>query len=189
MIHSLMSRMLHRPLRDSRGSVMIEFGFAMPFLILLMLGGVELGRFVLLHQKLDRTAMTVADLVARVNNVNVSDLNTIFSAVNLVMTPFTMGDQGTVIVSSVIEQGGAPFVKWQRSGGGTLSITSDIGAENTNATLSDSALVDDTNGIVVGETYYDYSPWFITLIPSARLHHIALYRPRGAEKVTCSDCP
>jgi Flp pilus assembly protein TadG len=188
MIKSLIRRILHRPLRDSRGSVMIEFGFAMPFLIMLMLGGVELGRYVLLHQKLDRTAMTVADLVARVTNVTPADLNTIFTATGLVMTPFSMGSQGAVVVSSVIEKSGSPFVKWQRSGGGTLTVTSDIGVQGANATLSDSALVDASDGIVVGETYYDYSPWFIDLIPSTRLHHIAIYRPRLADEVTCTGC-
>ncbi len=188
MFKSLLRRTLHRPLRDKRGGIMIEFGIAMPLLILLMLGGVELGRYVLLHQKLDRTAMTVADLVARVNTVDVADLNTIFSAVDLVMTPFTMGSKGVVVISSVVDQSGVPHVAWQRKGGGTLNLTSDVGNQGGNATLSDSSLVDPTDGIVVGETYYDYSPWFISLLPSARLHHIAIYRPRGADKVTCSDC-
>lgn len=157
MIKSLLQRMLHRPLRDRRGGIMIEFGFAMPLLILLMLGGVELGRYVLLHQKLDRTAMTVADLVARVTNVTPSDLDTIFTAANLVMTPFSFGSHGAVVVSSVVEQSGTPHVEWQREGAGTLSVTSDIGVQGGNATLSDDALVDSTDGIVVGETYYDYS--------------------------------
>ena len=103
-----------RLLRSDRGGVMIEFGFAMPVLVLLMLGGVELGRYVLLHQKLDRTAMTVSDLVARVQTVTTAEVDTIFTAANLVMEPFTMGTQGAVVISSVKEDSGSPKVIWQR---------------------------------------------------------------------------
>jgi Flp pilus assembly protein TadG len=188
MIKLLLKRVLYRPLRDCRGGIMIEFGFAMPLLILLMLGGVELGRYVLLHQKLDRTAMTVADLVARVTAVTPADLDTIFTAANLVMTPFSMGSQGAVVISSVNDQSGTPHVAWQRKGAGSLSVTSSVGVQGGNATLSDSALVDADDAVIVGETYYDYSPWFIKLIPSGRLHHIAVYRPRLTGEITCSGC-
>lgn len=51
-------------LRDSRASILVEFAIIAPILIMMLLGGVELGRFILLDQKLDRTAMTVADLIA-----------------------------------------------------------------------------------------------------------------------------
>ena len=176
-------------LRDARGGVMIEFGFVMPVLVLLMLGGIEMGRYVLLHQKLDRTAMTVSDLVARVTAVSVADLDTVFTAANLVMEPFSMGAQGTVVISSVIEDSGTPKVEWQRKGGGTLSITSSVGNQGQNATLSDNGLVSATSGIIIGETYFTYTPWFIDMIPSTTLRHQAIFSPRLSGTVSCSDCP
>ena len=175
-------------LQNIRGGVMIEFGFAMPVLVLLMLGGIELGRYVLLHQKLDRTAMTVSDLVARVQDINTSEIDTVFTAANLVMEPFTMGTQGTVVISSVKEDSGAPKVIWQRSGAGTLSITSAVGVQGGNATISDNDLVDTDQAIIVGETYFQYSPWFIDLIPSTTLRHVAVFRPRLSGEVTCTNC-
>lgn len=175
-------------LRDTRGAVMIEFGVAIPVLILLLLGGVEMGRFVLLHQKLDRTAMTVSDLVARVQTVSTDELNTIFTAANLVMEPFSFTSNGAIVISSVKEDSGAPKVIWQRTGAGTLTVTSGIGVQGGNATLDDNALVDPDQAIVIGETFYQYSPWFIALIPSATLRHEAIFRPRVSGEVVCTDC-
>ncbi len=177
-----------RLLRSNRGGVMIEFGFAMPVLVLLMLGGVELGRYVLLHQKLDRTAMTVSDLVARVQTVTTAEVDTIFTAANLVMEPFAMGTQGAVVISSVKEDSGSPKVIWQRSGAGTLSVTSAVGTQGGSATITDNDLVDPDQAIIIGETYFQYTPWFIDLIPSTTLRHTAVFRPRLSGEVTCSDC-
>ena len=177
-----------RLLRSDRGGVMIEFGFAMPVLVLLMLGGVELGRYVLLHQKLDRTAMTVSDLVARVQTVTTAEVDTIFTAANLVMEPFTFDAQGAVVISSVKEDSGSPKVIWQRKGAGTLSVTSAIGTQGGAATLTDNNLVDDNQAVIIGETYYQYSPWFIDLIPTTTLRHTAVFRPRLSGEVTCGDC-
>lgn len=180
--------MSRRLLRNNSGGVMIEFGFAMPVLVLLMLGGVEIGRYVLLHQKLDRTAMTVSDLIARVQTVTTAEVDTVFTAANLVMEPFTMGTQGAVVISSVKEDSGTPKVIWQRTGAGTLSITSTVGTQGGNATISDNDLVDPDQAIIVGETYYQYTPWFIDLIPSTTLRHTAVFRPRLSGEVTCGDC-
>jgi len=178
-----------RLLRSDRGGVMIEFGFAMPVLILLMLGGIEIGRYVLLHQKLDRTAMTVSDLVARVQNVTIAEVDTIFTAANLVMEPFTFASEGAVVISSVKRDSGSPKVIWQRTGAGTLSISSVVGTPGGNATISDNDLVDDDQAIIIGETYYQYTPWFIDLIPTTTLRHTAVFRPRLSGEVTCDDCP
>lgn len=177
-----------RLFRNDRGGVMIEFGFAMPVLVLLMLGGVEIGRYVLLHQKLDRTAMTVSDLIARVQTVTVAEVDTVFTAANLVMEPFTFASQGTVVISSVKVDGGSPKVIWQRAGAGTLSITSTIGTQGGNATISDNDLVTVNESIIIGETYYQYTPWFIDLIPTTTLRHVAVFRPRLSGEVTCGDC-
>lgn len=176
------------PFRNDRGGVMIEFGFAMPLLILLLLGGIELGRYVLLHQKLDRTAMTVSDLVARVTSVEPEDLDTVLNAAYLVMAPFDLTDKGVVIISAVKEQSGSPKVIWQRSGAGGLSVTSEVGVVDGNATIPDAGMVGTNAGIVIGETYFEYTPWFITMIPSTTIRHVAYFRPRLSNEVTCPNC-
>ena len=175
-------------LRNIRGGVATEFAFAIPVLVALLLGGIELGRFILLHQKLDRTAMTVSDLVARVQDINTAEIDTVFTAANLIMEPFTMGARGAVVISSVKEDSGAPKVIWQRSGAGTLSIKSAVGAQGGNATISDNGLIASNQAIIIGETYFQYRPWFIDLIPSKTLRHVAVFRPRLSQEVVCTNC-
>ena len=51
------------------GNVVVEFALAAPVLMLLMLASAELARFVILHQKMDRVATTVSDLVSRAETV------------------------------------------------------------------------------------------------------------------------
>lgn len=174
--------------QDVRGSVIVEFAVAVPILLLLLLGGVELGRFVLLNQKLNRTAMTVTDLVARVQTVDTAELDSIFAAAKVSMSPFEFGEHGAIVISSVKENSGSPQVVWQRSGGGTLSVTSGVGAQGGNATISNNALVTETNGIIVGEAFYNYTPWFLKLIPAAVLHQQAIFQPRQVNEVACTDC-
>ena len=79
----------------------MEFALVLPVLILLMLASVELARFVFLHQKMDRVATTISDLVARAETINESQLADIFTAAGEVSTPFDLANRGVVIVSSV----------------------------------------------------------------------------------------
>lgn len=180
---------LGKLLRDDRGSVFVEFAMAMPVLSLLLLGGVELGRYVLLNQKLDRTVMTLSDLVASTTAVTIAEVDQIFAATSLVLEPFPLGAQGAVVISSVKEVSGAPQIVWQRTGGGSLSVSSAVGVQGGAATLSDNGLVTASEGVIIGEVFYEYQPWFTDLIPSSVIRHQSVFRPRQSNEVVCTDCP
>lgn len=175
-------------LRNDRGSVFVEFAMAMPVLSLLLLGGVELGRYVLLNQKLDRTVMTLSDLIASTTTVTIAEIDQVFNATSLVMDPFPLGAQGAVVISSVREVSGNPEIVWQRTGGGSLSVTSVVGIQGGAATLSNDDLVDNNQGVIVGEVFYEYQPWFTDLIPSTVIRHQSVFRPRQSNEVVCTDC-
>ena len=83
------------------GNVAVEFALAAPVLILMMLASAELARFVILHQKMDRVATTISDLVSRAETIKESELEDIFTAAGEVAYPFDLTDLGVVIVSSV----------------------------------------------------------------------------------------
>ena len=57
--------MIRRFLREDYGAVAIEFGLTISTLIVILTGCYETARYILLNQKLDRTASSVADLLAR----------------------------------------------------------------------------------------------------------------------------
>lgn len=170
-----------RLLRSCRGSVAAEFAMAMPIIIMIALGGVEIARYVLLHQKLARTAVTMADLVSQAEELSESELTQLYSAVTHVMEPFDVGARGVVILSSISAGGGSPArVAWQRSGGGGLAgQSSRFGGEAGDAALPDGFVVRDGESVVTAEVFYDYAPLFTAgLVSTGTLYHRAMFRPR-----------
>lgn len=167
--------------RDRGGASLIELGFAMPILVTLLLGGVEIARYVLLHQKLDRVSSSIADLVSQAENISVADLQNIFDAAQFVAKPFNLPADGTVIVSSVSNPlgGQATKVNWQQAGAGNVPATSQIGTPGGSVTLPTGFVVADGQTIIIAEVFYDYEPWILGEITGAKqIYHRALFRPR-----------
>ena len=167
--------------KDDSGASLIELGFAMPILLTLLLGGMEVARYVLLHQKLDRVASSIADLVSQSETISVPDLQNIFDAAEHVAKPFDLPGGGTVIVSSVSNPLGSAGTKvnWQKSGAGSIPATSEVGTPGGAATLPTGFSVADGQTIIIAEVFFDYSPWILGDITSAgQIYHRALFRPR-----------
>jgi len=162
------------------GNVAVEFGLAVPVLMMMMLASVELARFVILNQKLDRVASSVSDLVARAETIKESELQDIFAAVSEVASPFDIADLGVVIVSSVTNlDGSGPVIAWQRSGAGSYSATSKIGGEGDNANLPADFEVRNGETAIIAEVYFDFAPFLSELIVEPRVvYHTAHFRPR-----------
>jgi Flp pilus assembly protein TadG len=162
------------------GNVAVEFALTLPVLMLLMLGSAEMARFVILHQKVDRVAVTTSDLVARAETIKESELDDIFEAARFVAQPFDLPNLGIVIVSAITnEDGDGPTVAWQRSGAGTASHTSQIGVEGGAATLSADFEVREGETAIIAEVFYDFEPFLSELIVKPQtLYRRAHHRPR-----------
>jgi len=164
------------------GNVAVEFGLAVPVLLLLMLASAELGRYVLLHQKMDRVATTISDLVARAETINESMMADIFTSAGQVAEPFALADLGVVIVSSVVNptgDGQGPIIAWQRIGGGSYSATSQLGAEGDEAALQGDFEVREGETAIISEVYFDFVPFLSELIVQPQqIYRNAHHRPR-----------
>jgi Flp pilus assembly protein TadG len=162
------------------GNVAVEFALALPVLMLLMLGSAEMARFVILHQKVDRVAVTTSDLVARAETIKESELDDIFAAAEYVAQPFDLPNLGIVIVSAITnEDGDGPTVAWQRSGAGSASHTSQIGVEGGAATLFADFEVREGETAIIAEVFYDFEPFLSELIVEPQtLYRRAHHRPR-----------
>lgn len=167
-------------LRSDRANVAVEFALALPVLLLMFLASAELGRFVLLHQKVDRVAVTISDLVARAETVSESELDDIFSAASQVAEPFDLGNRGRVVVSSVINaDGDGATIAWQRAGGGSFIAASEIGLEGEAATLPLDFQVREGETAIISEVFFDFEPFLSSLIVAPRvLYRRAHHRPR-----------
>jgi len=177
----LLGRRLRRFRRDCRGALAVELAFAVPVVFGLILCGVAVTRYVLLHQKMGRTAATIADLTSQADALSESDVQSLFVAAKDVMSPYDLVDDGRVVMSSVYRaSGGAATVVWQRSygaGGGS----SHFGVEGETATLPDDLVVRDGEDVIVAEVFYSYTPMLAASVLSpAELYNFAVFRPRFA---------
>lgn len=169
-----------RLLSDQRGSVLIELALAMPVMILLIFGGVEITRFLLNAQKINRVAMSTADLVSQARSVTVADINNMFVASQAVMGNETIQDRGNVIISSVLRTGtDAPTISWQRNSGGSHSGSSKVGNEGSTATLPTEVVLAPGDSVIVVEVYYTHQPMlFDSVVGEQDIYQRAFYRPR-----------
>ena len=97
-----------------RGSLLAETAITLSVVSLVSLAGVEVARYTLLHQKLERIAASVGDLIAQAPFLTETDVTNVFNAITEVARPFEMGPNGLVIISSVGATGGSGQVTSER---------------------------------------------------------------------------
>ena len=187
-------RRLIDPLRglatDRRGVVLLEVALMTPVLVVLLMGAYDYGRYVLVHQKIQRTSTTVADLVARENSLVVGDMAGILAASEHVMAPFTLSSNGTILVSIITDPGSGDLVHRQFSGGGTLSKTSRLGAAGSTPTLPSGLTVDPGDVVVATEVFFDFDALFLpNWSIGDSLYQATYFRPRGSAANYLSALP
>jgi len=177
---------IRRVLRDRRGNLSVELGMAMPVLAGLLLTGVEITRYVLINQKVERTSATIADLVAQSYGMSEAEMSSLFTASSYVMDPYDVETEGQVVVSSISTSGGVATINWQRAYGGG-SGGSALGVEGGTANLPSGFEVRDGESVVATEVFYDYEPMiFQTVLEGDTLYKYAIFRPRFSSLETIS---
>lgn len=167
-------------LQDRRGNVLVEAAFGLLILTGLITGGVEIARYVLLQQKLDRAAMTVGDLVSRGTTLTEAEVANIFAAVPHLVRPFDVDAGGRIVLSAVRrEEGQASRVVWQRVSDQGLDVDSRLGAVGQTADLPDGLTPQLNENLFIAEVFFDFEPLFPTgLLGARRLYHRSVYRAR-----------
>lgn len=185
-------KILQRLRRDQRGMAAVELAFAVPIALGLTLNGVEITRYVLLHQKTERASMTVADLVSQGEVLSVDDLTNIFRAGAFITEPFDFNANGSMLVTSVVGSPGGPVVEWQRAFGQNPQSSS-FGNQGSPASLPVGFVVADGESVVMAEIFYNYDPMFGGnpmlggLVGSNTVYHSAVFRPRYTVKVRVTN--
>jgi len=109
---------LRRFRRDNRGSLVLEMALAIPVLAALLFSGVEVTRYVLVNQKIERTSATMSDLVSQSRSLSTAQLDSLIGAARHVMEPYDVAANGLVVVSSISNDGSGAVIDWQRTVGG-----------------------------------------------------------------------
>jgi len=164
---------------DRKGSILIELALIVPVLLVLVTGGFEITRYALLYQKVNRIAVSMADLVSQAKTINESEMTGLFDAVISIGQPFDVATNGEVIITSVSLVDNVATVNWQRTGGGNYSGTSRVGSTGGAATLPDGFVVRDGDTVIIAEVFYDYEPAiFDDIVSPTVVYNIAYFRPR-----------
>ena len=183
--------LLRRLWRERAGVSLVEFALVMPVCSLLILGGTEVARYVLLHQKMDRVATALSDLVAQEDAISAAELTGIFDAAPNLIWPFSITTNGRMIVSSIGQVSGQTRVLWQRmcpgngcSMSGTPTNASRLGTQGSVATMPTGFTVSSTDNVIVAEVFYSFTPFFWRQMPAGTLYHSAFTRPRLSDLTT-----
>ena len=185
-------------LASEEGMAFVEFALTVSVLLLLFLGSVEVSRYVLIMQKVEKIAQTAADVVTQANPNSAPLTNTemaqIMGAVQDMMNPYTFGANGLVIVTDVTQAGANnPIVNWQYCGGGTLVAVSKLG--NTiggPATLPAGYTMIAGEEVVISEVFYNFTPittsrW--SVMGASQMYRNSIFMPRlGALTGYSSHC-
>ena len=142
---------------DTRAVAAVEFAIVVPFMLLLYVGGVELGNAMAISVKVSETAHTVADLVSRNACVTDSSLSTMLGASAATIAPYASPPYSstsmTVIVSEVsTDAQGKATVTWSKALNGTplsgsVTLPASLGTPSP-ANVS----------LILGQVTYKYTP-------------------------------
>jgi len=171
--------------RRRRGSMALEFALVAPILCLFSLASADVVRYVRTVSLVERSAGEIANILAQSQVLNEADVSAIIDAAAMATTPHNVtGPSGRVILSGLSRAAGVTRVVWQRQRGG-LSAASQLGVENSTASLPNGFALEDGQTAVAAEVIFEFQPWiFATGFVNAptnvlRAWGTSLMRPRG----------
>ena len=148
---------------DARGVAATEFAIVSPFMLLLYIGGVELGNGLAMNVKVTATAHSVADMVSQNTQVSPSQMSGILAASTAIMAPYPVKSGSTSLMTITVsgvstDSKGNATVQWSTS---TSGAGRTVGQQMT---LSQFTATDPNNpnnaniSLILSEVSYDYTP-------------------------------
>ena len=180
-------RKLARFGRDRRGVAATEFAIVASVLTFALLGGTELSRYTLRHQKIDRVSASVSNMVAQSSTMKAVDFTNMWAAAAEIAKPFDMGGATSkVIVSFIVAETNSNYrIQWQRSGAGTMAQVSKLGTEGGLATMPTGVTMKQGDTIVAVEVYATYAPFvFPEVVGSTLVYRRSFDQPRLVDLIT-----
>jgi Flp pilus assembly protein TadG len=99
----------------------LEFAIVVPFMLVLLVGGVELGDGMAINVKVSATAHSVADMVTQNTSLSTASMQNILTGASAIIAPYPVNSsQLTVTVSEVSsDSNGNLTLQWSQSYNGT----------------------------------------------------------------------
>jgi len=103
---------------NRRGVAALEFAIILPGLLLIYLGGFEASKALEASRKVDSTAETVGNLVARNRTMTKIGLENIFAISAAVMVPFSTDGLNITVTTVSVDETGKGVVDWSQANTG-----------------------------------------------------------------------
>ncbi|CCD93480.1 conserved hypothetical protein [Bradyrhizobium sp. ORS 375] len=139
-----------------------EFAIVLPFMLTLLLGGVELGNGLAIGVKVSETSHSVADMVAQNTQITAAQMQNILLASTSIMAPYAVTEAGgnslmTVTVSEVsTDANGNATVQWSTST--KTGAARAVGQRMTLSAFTSTNPVNANISLILGEVSYTYKP-------------------------------
>ncbi|WP_321397437.1 TadE/TadG family type IV pilus assembly protein [Emcibacter sp.] len=197
---NLISSLLKRLIRKQDGTILMEFAYTFPIMMMLLIGGFETFRILLIERKTNQTVNAVANLVSQNELLPAEMITDTFNAVDNVMSPFDINSGGRVIVSRLEGSSSGTLITNQCISGTGLLSQSKLGTEAEYADLGSipgSFTLLDGEVAVVAEVYFLYDPLFFNmtvffdngLYQQKTVYQIAVHKPRFGDVNFSDGCP
>ena len=160
--------------KEDKAVVAVEVGLLMPLMLVLMLGSVDIGVWILLDQKVLNADQMVADLLTRNPTVSTTDLTNAIEAGKLTIQPYSTASYA-VDIAGVQFVGGPtqPQVIWR--------YTTVNGVANPDVPADANNLGADQEGVIVVTVTYTFIPPFLGVLANAsyKMKEVAFARGRN----------
>ncbi len=137
--------------RGQGGMAAVEFAALLPFMLIVYLGGIEIGDGVAIDRKVAITTRVVADLASRYTTIKNTDMSSILGASSTIIAPYSATPISVTVSQVTCDSKGNATVTWSDSLNGTAhALGSSVTLPGTLAAANVS--------YIWGEVAYAYTP-------------------------------
>jgi Flp pilus assembly protein TadG len=149
-----------RLMRDTRALGAVEFALIVPLMLVMFFGVVEISSGVSIDRKVSMVTQTTSDLVSRYKSVTDTDISSVFTIANAMLTPYASAPMKAKVTEVYINPvTGNACVQWSRAVNDTkyadsavLAVPADlIARDSTNKIVANQYLI-------FSEVKYVYTP-------------------------------
>ncbi|MGA2997755.1 TadE/TadG family type IV pilus assembly protein [Bradyrhizobium sp.] len=173
-----MTRLLFRVWKFSTaadGVAATEFAIVVPFMLVLLLGGTELGDGMAINVKVSATAHSVTDMVTQNTSLSTASMQNILTGAASIMAPYPVSNNQLLVTVSEIssDANGNLTLQWSQSYNGSTfgpgrtslganglyaALTVPASLNGTAASTNNANNQNDQVSFILGEVTYGYTP-------------------------------
>lgn len=177
-----MKSVLARFLRNDDGLAAVEFAVILPVMLLLSMGAIELTDALAARRKVTLASSALSDLIAQQREVDGAYADNAFTAVSMIMEPFSSEGLGSVVSSIVVDKDGNAKVAWSLARGKASLRQGDPYVLPSELRIANSS-------VVIAQVGYSHSPMIgYALTGAIRMAEVTYARPRVASQMSGVAC-